>query len=203
MTKTEGSIAALNDADIRGRLSKWLVDQFAHDQSTVVCHEFSVPRPSARADVAVINGRLSGFEIKSDRDSLARLPQQVASYSAVFERVTLVTTAAHLKKATISVPEWWGILVAHPTLPLKMVRLARINRGLQIEKAMYLLTCAELQDIAKRRRCFDFVKMRKAQLITCLCQAVSETKLMGEIRSLLKRRLSQADRQSHHSLADS
>jgi hypothetical protein len=203
VTKTEGSIAALNDADIRGRLSQWLVNQFAHDQSTVVCHEFSVPRPSARADVAVINGRLSGFEIKSDHDSLARLPQQIASYSAVFERVTLVTTAAHLNKATIYVPEWWGILVAHPTVPFRVIRSARMNRELEIEKAMYLLSCAELRDIAKRRNLLPFVKMRKTQLITSLCRVVSEAKLMGEIRTLLKRRLSQVSRQSHHSPADS
>lgn len=203
MTKNVGDVAALNDADIRGKLSEWLVDQFAHDHSTVVCHEFAVPRPSARADVAVINGRLSGFEIKSDHDSLSRLPQQIASYSAVFERVTLVTTAAHLNKATMHVPDWWGILVAHPTSPLRIIRDARMNRGLDIEKAMYLLSCAELRDIAKRRNCLPFAKSRKTQLIISLCEAVSERKLMGEIRSSLKNRLSQVDHQNRHILADS
>jgi hypothetical protein len=202
VTKSVGNVAALNDADIRSRLTDWLSREFAHDGSTVVYHEFAVPRPSARADVAVVNGRLSGFEIKSDLDTFSRLPQQIASYSAVFERVTLVTTAGHLEKAIAYIPAWWGILVAHPNAPLSLIRPARMNREVDVKKAMYLLSCAELQEIAWSKDCAFSTKSRKSHLIDILCQAVSKTKLMEEIRVSLKNRFSQVDHRNRHSSAD-
>jgi len=41
---------------------------------------------SSRVDALLVADRISGFEIKSDLDSLARLPRQVLAYSAVVER---------------------------------------------------------------------------------------------------------------------
>lgn len=202
MTESVGDFATLNDADIRDKLSVWLAREFAHDDSTVVYHEFVVPRPSARADVAVVNGKLSGFEIKSDLDTLARLPQQIPSYNAVFEHVTLVTTATHLQKALARIPAWWGVLLARPLKPLKLLRPARANKNLDVQRAMYLLSCAELQDISRRTNCTGISKARKADLITKLCQENSKDGLMRDIRDSLKSRIIQVDRRYRHNLAD-
>jgi hypothetical protein len=45
--------------------------------------EFGLEHGEVRVDVAVINGELHGYEIKSERDTLERLPRQVKAYSAV------------------------------------------------------------------------------------------------------------------------
>ena len=66
----------------------------------------------ARADMAVINGELKGFEIKSGRDSLGRLPSQTHLYGKVFDTMTIVLGPRHLKKVEASSPGWWGIVVA-------------------------------------------------------------------------------------------
>jgi hypothetical protein len=96
----------LRDADIRGHLETWI--RSLHSETpTVILHELKIPRPSARVDIAVVNGELSAFEIKSDVDSLFRLPRQVLSFDSVFDRVSLVTTEKHLQRARAVIPRWW------------------------------------------------------------------------------------------------
>lgn len=84
-----------------------------HDPAdTLVLDELEVCQGIARVDVAVVNGILHGYEIKSDADTLARLPVQVQAYSRAFERVTVVCGRKHLVNVRRLIPAWWGILVA-------------------------------------------------------------------------------------------
>ena len=67
---------------------------------------------SVRIDIAVINGMMHGYEIKSDRDTLERLPEQMTEFNTIFDRVTLVVGKQHLYHAIHMVPDWWGITIA-------------------------------------------------------------------------------------------
>ena len=67
---------------------------------------------SARIDVALISGQLSGFEIKSDYDTLDRLARQMHAYHCVFDDLTIVTTAAYALQVEQLLPKWWGIWIA-------------------------------------------------------------------------------------------
>jgi hypothetical protein len=60
------------------------------NENTLVVDELGILNGKSRADIAVINGYLVGFEIKSDEDSLTRLNDQVEAYNAVFDRSTLI-----------------------------------------------------------------------------------------------------------------
>jgi hypothetical protein len=64
---------------------------------------------SARTDIAVINGALHAFEIKSDSDSLDRLPSQIQAYQGVFEYITLICGNRLLSRARLAIPKWWGL----------------------------------------------------------------------------------------------
>lgn len=101
----------LYDKDIRKILMKEFLNipQFISDQSTVIINELDVCAGSAIMDIVVVNGEIHGFEIKSERDNLKRLPQQISYYNRVFDRVTLVVSSDHLDKAQEMIPEWWGI----------------------------------------------------------------------------------------------
>lgn len=72
-------------------------------------------RVDVRVDVAVINGEISGWEIKSDEDTLTRLAGQVDAYGQVLDRATLVTTPRWEERARHRIPEWWGITVVEET----------------------------------------------------------------------------------------
>ena len=77
-----------------------------------IFEELGVRHGTARIDIAVINGAMHGYEIKSDRDTLERLPEQMNEYNAVFDKLTLVVGKHHLHEAINLVPDWWGVIVA-------------------------------------------------------------------------------------------
>jgi hypothetical protein len=82
------------------------------DEATLILDELGLCQGAVRADVAVVNGSLAGFEIKSDRETLARLPNQVEVYGRVFDYVTLIVGPKHAAAIRKAVPAFWGIVVA-------------------------------------------------------------------------------------------
>lgn len=132
----------LKDADIRTPLHRWLTHANSHDAR--ILHELKMPRPSARIDIAVVNGHLCGFEIKSDRDTLRRLPQQIRGFNSVFEKIFIVTTEKHRASVLDAVPSWWGIVVCQDFNGFKVHRRAKINRNIIPSSLVYLLTNDEI-----------------------------------------------------------
>ncbi len=100
------------ESDVREALRNNLIDEFKYDLSTKLINEMQVCFGQARVDIAVINGFLHGYEIKSDSDTLERLPQQVYCYSKVFDFVTLVCGEGFLGEIDSIIPRWWGVKVA-------------------------------------------------------------------------------------------
>ena len=70
----------LGDSDIRAVPRSSLFFKHLDEADTVVIEELGLCRGQVRVDVAVVNGLLHGYEIKSDRDSLRRLGVQVEVY---------------------------------------------------------------------------------------------------------------------------
>lgn len=78
------------DADIRKLLMEHLKEMFAGTDAYIV-NEFDICYGDSRIDVAVISQQgIYGYEIKSDHDSLERLPRQISFYSKVCDQMTLV-----------------------------------------------------------------------------------------------------------------
>jgi hypothetical protein len=104
-------------------------------------YEFWVPRSHERADVAVIGTTIDGFEIKTERDTLKRLPRQAEAYTRVFDHCFAVVAHRHVEKAIEMLPPWWGVLVigvdAAPSFSL--VREADPNDGVDPETLVRLL----------------------------------------------------------------
>jgi hypothetical protein len=95
------------EATVRRALRDRLLSQLSGPRETI--EEFWVPRSNERADLVVVGGSLDAFEIKTDRDTLRRLPRQVDAYGRLFDRCTAVVAAKHLDGASDLLPEWWGI----------------------------------------------------------------------------------------------
>lgn len=122
-----------NDKIIRVALRAELQKLHAGDGKLRIVEEFGVEHGAIRIDIAVVNGLLHGYEIKSDCDTLLRLPEQMDAYNSVFDRVTLVVGKQHLYDAIKVVPDWWGITIAkigtdHSVL-LNRIRGAKDNKG--------------------------------------------------------------------------
>lgn len=101
-----------NDKLIRTALIKDLKYLYKKDKDARILEEFGVTNGAARVDIAVVNGVMHGYELKSDLDTLYRLPEQMKHYNSVFDQVTLVVGKNHLHEAVKLVPDWWGITIA-------------------------------------------------------------------------------------------
>jgi hypothetical protein len=117
---------------------------------TEAVHELWVPRSNERADLAVIGSSFLGFEIKTDRDTLKRLPRQVEAYNRIFDRCTVVLAERHLDAALAIVPDWWGVAVIlndQVSPHFDLVRKARPNGAVDPEILVRLLWREEVRSI--------------------------------------------------------
>jgi hypothetical protein len=101
---------------------------------------------------------MHGYELKSDLDTLDRLPEQANAYSAIFDFVTLVVSERHLLRAIDVIPDWWGIRIArvgHDCLLFRDLRLPTTNPSPDPMSVVMLLWRQEalqlLMHIKKRR----------------------------------------------------
>jgi len=105
-----------NDLMIRSALRSYLENEKKiyenNGHKVEIFEELGVQHGSTRIDYAIINGIMCGYEIKSDRDTLDRLPGQAKEFSEVFDKLTLVVGKRHLYRAIHKIPEWWGIWLA-------------------------------------------------------------------------------------------
>ena len=103
------------DRDIRAALTSLLEQKFCDQVGLVdysrIYNEFNVDHGEYRIDVVVINNDFHGYEIKSDADTLYRLPAQVEAYSNVFNKITLVAGVSHIFDALFMIPDWWGVML--------------------------------------------------------------------------------------------
>jgi len=99
----------MRDIDIRNSLKSKVLSKHKNDPKTLIVEELGLCQGDARIDVAVVNGELHGIEIKSDRDTLERLPSQVEFYSRVFDKVTLIVGKRYYEEVEPYLPDWWGI----------------------------------------------------------------------------------------------
>jgi hypothetical protein len=103
---------SMKDLEIRTALRQKLSVLHGEDPETSIVEELGLRHGAIRVDLAVVNGILHGYELKSDSDRLDRLPRQCEAYGAVFDRMTLVVGRRLAKRAVEMVPEWWGIELA-------------------------------------------------------------------------------------------
>lgn len=139
------------DNDIRYKLHTEIADVF--DQNTLIVDEMSICQGTARVDIAAINGKLHGYEIKSEADTLNRLPSQIESYNRVFDTMTIICSSGHTKKIRKLIPSWWGIMEVRKRkndFYLKPLRKTKQNKDIDSLAIAQLLWRNEALDILKK-----------------------------------------------------
>jgi hypothetical protein len=100
--------------EIRGAVRRELRKEHGRGSGTLYRYELGICLGETRVDVAAINGRISGYEIKGDRDRLDRLERQISLYNKVLDTAVLVTEDRFAAKAADVVPPWWGLWKCSP-----------------------------------------------------------------------------------------
>lgn len=192
----------MRDADVRTAVRRMLHDQYGDESDTRIVEEMGIWAGSARIDVAVINGQLIGYELKSDRDSLDRLPGQIALYNRVFDKVSLVVGAKHVRNARLLIPRWWGIVVAYSTangVKLRNGRRARANPAPDAMTVAQLLWRDEaLAILEKRGGARGWRSKTASQLHAHLATTLSFADLGAEVRGALRLRRGWLRQLTHH-----
>lgn len=77
-----------------------------------------------KADVVILNGTSTVYEIKSERDSLARLERQLLAYRQVFANLYVVVGERHFQEVLREAPPEVGVLQLTNRQTLSVVRKA-------------------------------------------------------------------------------
>ena len=104
-----------------------------------------------KADIAILNGTATVYEIKSERDSLARLTNQIQSYQRVFAKIFVIVGESHLAEVLKEAPSDVGIMSLSRRYRISTVREA-IDRPDRICPLTVFesLRIAEAKDIVTR-----------------------------------------------------
>lgn len=180
------------DGDVRSLLKRHLADYHA-STPTRILDELGLCEGDVRVDVAAINGELSGFEIKSPADSLARWPKQRRVYSKVLDRAWLVATGKSLDAARA--PAWWGLIriVETPNqLGIRVLREAQPNPSPDALAIAQLLWHAEALGVLERRGLARGVRSkRRAFAWQRIVEMLSLDEIRAEVRDALQARPSE------------
>jgi hypothetical protein len=79
---------------------------------------------ACKADLAILNGTATVYEIKSERDSLARLANQITNYSKVFAKVYVIAGESHVRDVLEETPLDVGVMCLSARHHISTVREA-------------------------------------------------------------------------------
>ena len=186
----------MRESEVRSALLQRLASQHAGERDTLVVEELGLCQAQARVDIAVVNGRLEGWEIKTVADSLARLPRQEEVYSRVFDRVWLVADARHVPDALGLIPEWWGVLRIESRdgrCDFRQVRRSLLNPAVDLTSLVRLLWREEvLAELTALGAADGLTRAPRAVLWDALASSVpsrcSTRHLQTRVREVLRSR---------------
>ncbi len=99
-----------SDREIRQAFHTKNLARYKKSNDTLIIDELGVDHGRTRVDIAVINGLLHGYEIKSSKDNLNRLENQLKSFTKCFQKITIVTAENHLDSVLQISPSYVGVI---------------------------------------------------------------------------------------------
>ncbi|GAB1804441.1 sce7726 family protein [Priestia megaterium] len=182
----------LKDFEVRKSLIQYLHTKYKEDKETKIVNEMGICFGQSRIDVATINGILHGYEIKSESDTLVRLPGQMEDYNKVFDRMTIVVSQKYLDKVRLMIPSWWGIIIVRNKggeAILKEIRKGRKNKNVNPYAVSQLLWKEEaLQILENKGLQRGFLSKPKRVILEHLSSSLRVEELQENVNLQLKQR---------------
>lgn len=179
----------MRDYDIRTALKQKLESINAREPDTLIIDEVGLCKGAVRVDIAVVNGTFNGYEIKSERDTLERLPLQEEVYSKTFDTVTIVTSGRHVNKITDRIPCWWGIteaLMRRGEVCFQIIRKPEPNPNIAPLSLVQLLWRDEALTVLKERGLAEGMLSKPRR---DLWQKIIDNLSVEELRKVVRERL--------------
>jgi hypothetical protein len=190
------------DADIRIALHAKRLRRVKVQPDTLVIDELGLAHAKCRVDVAVINGCIHGYEIKSAKDTLDRLALQIGIYRQTLQKLTIVAAPKHVTDIMDQAPEWCGVIAAEQGprggISFHVVRNAYANPEIDPVMVAHLLWRDEVIDLLSQAGYTpkEFRRPRK-QLYEMLCEAMTLPEITASIRGFMVKRRTWRDHPAH------
>lgn len=173
----------MRDFDIRIHLRNYLLNKYYLDSHSKVVEELNLPAAKARIDMAVINGHLHGYEIKSSKDTLQRLPSQLEAYEKIFDYLSVITEKKHSKKLIDLVPSWVNVYVCSEVNDQFVIELAQkgsINKNKSGFHLAKILWREELIQILNEKQ-IPFIQRDRNWILAEIVSSNIKVKELSEI----------------------
>ncbi|MGJ1243364.1 MULTISPECIES: sce7726 family protein [Sphingobacterium] len=178
----------MKDPEIRKIFKDSELAHYINDDNSKVIDELNLPVAKARIDIALVNGSLHGFEIKSASDTLKRLPDQIEAYTKIFDYLSVITEDKYLQKIQEVVPKWVGLFVCIEVkgkIRVKRIRKAKVNKEKQGFFLAKLLWREELIDILTELQ----IPFRKKDRNWILCEILATNLCAEKLSKIVRDRL--------------
>lgn len=172
----------MKDKEIRNILISFLK---ANSNEIRIYQEKSIG--ASVCDIMVVTDKLTGFEIKSDRDNFARLERQVKAYSLFFDKNYIVVGKTHLAAAADRVPDDWGIICILDD-KVTVERKAKKNSSVSRRKQLTILWKLELKNILVKNHLPTYAQKEKSYIADRILERADPENLGRQIADELMRR---------------
>ena len=182
----------MTDSDIRKALKRKYLCRYLNSD-TLIIDEMSLLHGYSRIDVAVIGRLFIGFEIKSDRDKLIRLTEQIRIYNMIFDKIYLIVGYNLAYDALKKVPEWWGVKLVSEgnrgALHFTEARKPHLNPSPEKDAIAKLLWKEEALSILEELGCAKGFQSKPRNVIyTKLAELIDISLLKQRVYQFLKNR---------------
>lgn len=182
----------MNDLQIRNAIKEQEFKNHYNDPDTRIIDELGVCLGESIVDIAVINGSLSGYEIKSDVDTLRRLPRQIENYNKVFDYMSIVTSQKYAPIINDYIPDWWGIIEVEDNAGAVIVTEKRKPIQNKQVELFYLVQLLWKDELIKIIDSYNLNKSKKnkskREIWTYLTEVIDNNMLKDIVRQYIKQR---------------
>lgn len=195
-----GASVANNERRIRTALRTRHLRHHCGRNDVLMINELGLAHAQSRIDLAVFNGHLHGYEIKSTNDTLDRLPRQLSIYGEALQKLTLVIATRHLEAAEAIAPGWCGLteIIEGPRggMTFASRRRARLNPGLDPFILAHLLWHQEARELLLERGASrSDVNAPRKRLYRLLADEIPVGELASAIKAAMASRTGWRDHQ--------
>ncbi len=176
------------ESEIKAALIDHLIENGTLDNAVLI-NEMVIANWSRRVDLAVANGKLHAYEIKSDSDTLKRLNGQLHAYLARFDKTTVVCAPRFTKNVINTTPNFVEVVEVEKNnsgISFRTMRRGALKIVRDKEMLISFLLKPELAALAELKSLASNLSSRKN--LEEHAMSVSIAKLRQHVLECLKRR---------------
>jgi hypothetical protein len=170
----------------KAALLQHLLHKGAVAEDVVIISELALESFSRRADLALVNGSIELFEIKSEADTLTRLAGQVETFSRFCDKLHVVGAPCHIDNILSSTSEHVAVWQLESGIGIRVMRRGRKTPLRDKANLIKLINAQELKQLLATNKIK--VDSSRRKYLEAAAHEISAEKLRFDVLKLLKER---------------